>query len=732
MIIVAPAGDIEKFYTAVDAGGDEVYMGLQGFGARKSAKNFTVTEYCASIDYAHERGSRVLLTLNTIMMDNEIPALYLTLKKLYEEGLDAIIVQDLGMFKFIRDNFPKIEIHGSTQMTVSNHVEANYLKELGFKRVVLSRELSFEDIKKIRENTDIELEVFVSGSLCVSYSGKCYMSSFIGSRSGNRGMCAQPCRKNYVSSENEKGYLISPNDQLMGAKEITLLKEIGVDSIKIEGRMKDSNYVYELTNYYRELITGIDRESRIEELFNRGYSKGYFYNDATQIINKNYSSNLGQKVGDFSGKEVLLCEELRFGDGIIFVSKTFEKLGGMYINRLEIKEGRSIEKTPVRQKNEVILMKDAPVGSRYLYRTYSKDTIDSISNEKKIVEKNIEITCEFKGQIGEFPTLTFSYINLYGDLIEESIVGEKLVEEASKKALEPEEILNKISELGETTFALNKEKSKVTLDGSVFIPISIIKNMKRDCAEELIEKILDGYKRKVETEMIFLEEEENSSELDTQKEILLSAIVKTNEQEVKVRELGISKVYYSGVSIVKEGNIGKVENSGNLAYSFLDLVKTPNENLTTHWTLNITNKYAMDILAKNSKIETVMLSPELSFERIKNIGETKLKKGLLIYSKAKIMHIEAGILADKTLLNNDMGDRFVVERNELGNTEIYLTKALDITDRMKEIRELNVDEAVLEFRDENLVEIENIIKGIQEKKDPEKENAGYNYWKGVF
>lgn len=729
MIIVAPAGDIEKLYTAVDAGGDEIYMGLQGFGARKSAKNFTLTEYCASLDYAHERGSRVLLTLNTIMMDNEIPALYLSLKRLYEAGLDAIIVQDLGMFKFIKDNFPEIEIHGSTQMTVSNHVEANYLKDLGFKRVVLGRELSFEDIKKIRQNTDIELEVFVSGSLCVSYSGKCYMSSFIGSRSGNRGMCAQPCRKNYEDNNNEKGYLISPNDQLMGEKEIKLLKEIGVDSIKIEGRMKDSNYVYELTSYYKSLIDGIERESRVEELFNRGYSKGYFYNEEEQLINKKYSSNLGQKVGDFSGKEVLLCEEVRFGDGIIFLSNTYEKLGGMYINRLDIKGEKSSEKSSVTKKNDVILMKDAPTGTRYLYRTYSKNTIDSISNEKKIAEKKIELTCEFKGKIGEFPTLVFRYINMYGKLIEESIVGEKLVEEASKKALDSEEILNKMSELGETTFTLNKENSKVVIDDSIFIPISIIKNMKRDCAEELIDKILDSYKREVENEMIALLEDENS---DESKEILLSAIVKTKEQESKVRELGINKVYYSKQSIVVESNLDKIENNGDLAYSFLDLVKNPSNNLTTHWTLNITNKYAMDILSKDKKIETVILSPELSFEKIKNIGTTKLKKGILIYSKAKVMHIEAGILKDQTLLNNDMGDKFLVSKNEFGNTEIYLTKALDITDRMKEIRELQIDEAVLEFRSESLEEIEYIIKGIQDRKDPEKENAGYNYWKGVF
>ena len=194
MKIVAPAGNMERFYSAISATADEIYLGLKGFGARRNAENFTVEELKQAIDYAHLRGSRIFLTLNTIMTNREIKLLYPTLKDLYNYGLDAIIVQDLGYAEYLHKNFPSIEIHGSTQMTVANYYEINYLKELGFKRIVLPRELSFEEIKEIRKNTDMELEVFVSGSLCISFSGNCYMSSFIGGRSGNRGMCAQPCR----------------------------------------------------------------------------------------------------------------------------------------------------------------------------------------------------------------------------------------------------------------------------------------------------------------------------------------------------------------------------------------------------------------------------------------------------------------------------------------------------------------------------------------------------------
>lgn len=257
MKVIAPAGSIEKFYSAIKAGADEIYMGLKGFGARRNAINLTIDEYKEALDYAHMKDVRVFLTLNTIMTDKEIEGIAINLGKLYSWGLDAVIVQDFGFVNFIQNNYPKLEIHASTQMTIANHKEANCLKKLGFTRVVLARELSFDEIKMIRAKTDIELEVFVAGALCVSYSGNCYMSSFIGGRSGNRGMCAQPCRKKYFIDKNRKSeFLLSPNDQMYTYEQIQKLKSIGIDSIKIEGRMKDERYVYQTVNLYRNYVDG--------------------------------------------------------------------------------------------------------------------------------------------------------------------------------------------------------------------------------------------------------------------------------------------------------------------------------------------------------------------------------------------------------------------------------------------------------------------------------------------
>ena len=232
MNIVAPAGNYEKLEAAIKAGANEVYFGLKGFGARRNNQNLNIKEILDGIDYAHLRGVKTLLTLNTIMKDVEIDSAYYNISRIYEHGIDAVIVQDLGFVKFLKENFPELTIHGSTQMTVANHVEANKLKELGLSRVVLARELSFEEIKSIREKTDIELEIFVSGSLCIAYSGNCYISSFIGGRSGNRGLCAYSCRKKFQDEEGNKAYFLSPNDQLLQTEEINKLKEIGIDAIK--------------------------------------------------------------------------------------------------------------------------------------------------------------------------------------------------------------------------------------------------------------------------------------------------------------------------------------------------------------------------------------------------------------------------------------------------------------------------------------------------------------------
>lgn len=720
MKIVAPAGNMERFYAAVKAGAQEIYMGLKGFGARRNAENFTLEEYKEAIDYAHKRGVKIFLTLNTIMMEKEMEFLYPNLKVLYEHGLDAVIVQDLGYFKYMKENFPNMEYHGSTQMTVGNHYEAEYLRKLGFTRVVLPREMTFEEIKKIRENTSIELEIFVSGALCICYSGNCYMSSFIGSRSGNRGMCAQPCRKKYENSSGEKGYLLSPKDQLLGFEEIKKLKEIGIESIKIEGRMKDPNYVFETVSYYRDLIDGIKAQEKSSELFNRGYSKGYFYGNDNYIMNKDYSYNLGKNLGLLSGKELKLKSRVVLGDGIIYLSKDFEKLGGGYINKIELKNGDMSRKSA--EANEVIVLKDVPRGSKYVFKSYSKEVNDDAQSKMKKEEQRLLISGNFIGHIGEKPVLELVTKNNLGIEVAVKVIGEKEIEKASKKSLTSEELREKISEMGESTFTLGEFSCDI--DEGIFMPLSVLKSLRRDCVEKLEKELVESYRRKTGNRYSLPIVEEKPREIE------LVAIVSNLVQENIVKKYGIEKIYKRGIDIAKEGSLIEHDLNSKLASNLYQLLENNNDKVMVNWNLNITNRYSVEVLAETGKVESVIISPELSFEKIKELGKTSVKKAILGYSRLKGMYIELPLFEkEREILKNEEGDTFTAIKNDVGNTEIYLEKPLNILNDLKKLNDLMIDEVVLEFTTETGAEVEKVLEDMKNRTGFYK---AYNYERGVY
>lgn len=720
MKIVAPAGNMERFYSAIKAGAQEIYMGLKGYGARRNAENFTLEEYKYAIDYAHQRGVKVFLTLNTIMMENEMEFLYQNVKVLYEHGLDAIIVQDLGYFNFLKNNFPNIEYHGSTQMTVANHYEAQYLKKIGFTRVVLPREMSYEEIKSIRENTDIELEIFVSGALCICYSGNCYLSSFVGSRSGNRGMCAQPCRKKYELSSGEKGFFISPKDQLLGYEEIQKLKNIGIESIKLEGRMKDPKYVFETVSYYKDCISNVKREERSSNIFNRGYSLGYFYGADKTLINKNYSSSLGKKLGVLKGKELKLFDSVVLGDGITFLSENYEKIGGGYINKLEIKNrGKEHKKA---MAGDTIILKEIPKDTKYIFKSFAKEIIDEVEHNLKQYEQKLEINGKFYGRIGEKPILTLECINNLNKKITISITGDFLVDKANKKALTSEDIKEKIAELGDTTFTLGEFYCEI--DENIFIPLSALKSLKRDGVKELERKLIESYRKKA-LERYCIEKEEEKT-----RDITLVAITTNDRQRKVLEELGVKKIYERGYDVAREGQLSMHNLDSKLASNLYQILENRNNDILVNWNLNITNRYTIFELEKIGKIESIIISPELSFEKIKNIGKVNIKKAILGYSKLKGMHIELPLFdTDKEILLNEEGDNFIAVKNKLNNTEIYLEKPLNILNDIDRLNELYIDEIVLEFSDETPEEIRKIFDDMKNKKSFYK---AYNYERGVY
>lgn len=301
--LLAPAGNLEILKGVIESGADAVYVGGSMFGARAYANNFTEEELLEAIDFAHLRGVKVYLTVNTLIKNSEFSKLYDYLLVYYKRGLDAVIVQDIGVVKAIHEYFPSMEIHTSTQMTVTGADGVRFLSQFGVTRVVMAREVSLAEMKRIHEETGMELEAFVHGALCYSYSGQCLFSSILGGRSGNRGRCAQPCRLPYTVEGKKDEYILSLKD-MCGIKALDKLHDAGVYSLKIEGRMKQLEYACGVVKYYRSYIDSMKPVSdadydRIKALGNRcGFTDRYYFDhngsDMVTYVKPNFVSNAAE------------------------------------------------------------------------------------------------------------------------------------------------------------------------------------------------------------------------------------------------------------------------------------------------------------------------------------------------------------------------------------------------------------------------------------------------------
>lgn len=301
--LLAPAGNLDIFKGVIESGADAVYVGGSMFGARAYANNFTEEELLEAIDFAHLRGVKVYLTVNTLIKNSEFSKLYDYLLVYYKRGLDAVIVQDIGVVKAIHEYFPSMEIHTSTQMTVTGADGVRFLSQFGVTRVVMAREVSLAEMKRIHEETGMELEAFVHGALCYSYSGQCLFSSILGGRSGNRGRCAQPCRLPYTVEGKKDEYILSLKD-MCGIKALDKLRDAGVYSLKIEGRMKQLEYACGVVKYYRSYIDSMKPVSdadydRIKALGNRcGFTDRYYFDhngsDMVTYVKPNFVSNAAE------------------------------------------------------------------------------------------------------------------------------------------------------------------------------------------------------------------------------------------------------------------------------------------------------------------------------------------------------------------------------------------------------------------------------------------------------
>ena len=484
--ILAPAGTIESFYAAINAGADAIYLGGNMFGARAFAGNFNNEQLIEALRYAHIMDKKIYLTVNTLLRNEELDKLYDYLLPFYEEGLDACIVQDMGVFRAIKEYFPDMDIHASTQMTLTGKLGAKLLCDLGASRIVTSREISLKEIKDIHDNVDVEIETFVHGALCYSYSGECLLSSMIGQRSGNRGRCAQPCRLPYSCGDYRNKYLLSPKD-LCALKDIPELIEAGVYSMKIEGRMKSPIYTSAVVNAYRRyadkyLEFGADNyrvsEKDMKELldiYNRGgFCNTYLYEkNNVKMMTFDRPNHRGLEVGKVKNGKIILDESVSAGD-VLELSDGSE----MVIDK-SFSSGSTVSVLPGHKisNNSIVL------------RTKNKTLSDKIEASfcTEILKKKIDISAVIK--VSEVLKVTVAL-----DDISITVEGDVLSESQNRPAVK-EEIISRLCKLGNTYFYCDEASVNVDMDSNVFVPIKALNEARRQACELLNDKLVSEHKR---------------------------------------------------------------------------------------------------------------------------------------------------------------------------------------------------------------------------------------------
>lgn len=512
--LLSPVGDFECLKAAVQNGANSVYFGADIFSARAFATNFDDETLEKVIEYAKIRGVKTNLTLNTLIKNNELESALNLAKKAYKFGIDAIIVQDLGLAMKLIKTFPDLPVHASTQMTVHNLNGALELQDLGFKRIVLSRELSVNDIDFICKNTDVEIETFIHGALCISYSGQCLFSSMIGGRSGNRGKCAGPCRLPFELLENDKkinsGYLLSTRD-LCGLDYIPKLIESGVKCFKNEGRMKSPEYVATVTRIYRKYIDLaysneeyiIDENDRKEllQVFNRGMSSsGHLSNSGNKdLVYKEKPNNMGLylgKIQKYNEKKGLITiklnEPIKIGDTI---SVDYEQ-GSYTVSELMNCNNKNITETNVGDTVIIGRMKGNIKLGNNVYKMSSKELSDlaksSYSKEYRKVALNCNISIK-EGKPIVVSVSSASNIELYKDLFI-NYVSDLIPLEAKNRPLSEETIISQFSKTASTPFEF--KHFNIDLDNGLFIPkLSLLNDLRRKVLSLVEDYALQKIKR---------------------------------------------------------------------------------------------------------------------------------------------------------------------------------------------------------------------------------------------
>ena len=766
--LLAPVGSFDSLKAAVQNGANAVYLGGKDFSARASANNFDREELKEAVKYAHIRDVRVFVTTNTLIKQNELKDFVEYAKFLYDIDVDAIIMQDIGAAMLIHELLPDFELHASTQMVAHSLEDVQYLESIGFKRVVLARELTVEEIKYICDNANVDIEIFVHGALCVCYSGGCLMSSMIGNRSGNRGRCAQPCRQKYTMIDISTGEEIHNNgDYLLSTKDLNTIEEIdkiidtGVLSLKIEGRMKKPEYVATVIKSYRDAIDEYETTKKVNisdetmedlyTIFNRKFTKGLILGEVgEEVMNSNVPNNQGLYVGkvvDYNKKakrlKIKLEGTLKKGDGI--------NLGGGTIGR--IIKGKDI--TQIGYKGETIELDfiGEAKKNQLVFKTSDTDLIDraqkTYTQDKEFAKSLIDAEISIK--LGSYPELRL--IDKNKNIV--SVQGDKLVEKALKVALSEEKIETQIKKLGNTPYEI--DQLKINLDEGVSMPISLINQMRREAIE-----LLDNARISVKGRMykdndikyspkIYSRNADNKSKIrvkvnniEALKSILNLDIdmiyyedVSTIEQAMTMANANNKKLIYSAPRIVRNREYKRLEKSeeycrDHVQISALGQVKYYKENsesvkFDVDYYLNPFNSETINHYKKEGA-ETVCISQELNLHEIKETTQyTDLEIETVAYGYIPMMLSEycpMGVVArsckkdkrcanckeSKYVLRDFKGEEYRVSQDIFCRSTIYNSSANCLINNLDELSEAGINIFRLDFTHETPELIEKITE----------------------
>ncbi|MCR5308696.1 MAG: U32 family peptidase [Bacilli bacterium] len=697
--LLSPAGNIKAFYSAISNGANAIYLGLDKFSARAYAENFTLDNLKEHVDYAHLRNVKVFVTINTIIYDDELNEAYKTIDRLAEIGVDAIIVQDFAIFNYIVSHYDTIKAHASTQMGVDDVESAKLIKELGGTRIVLARETPLETIKKIKEETGMEVEAFIHGALCVAYSGNCLMSSMIGERSGNRGRCAGCCRKPYTlvnldtKETINKSYLLSMKDLNVS----NYIKNMDfIDSFKIEGRMKDEGYVARVTSLYRNIIDG----KRInffdfDKIFNRTYTKGFINNESNgEVVNYNKPNNNGYLIGEVINQKgnkvwIRLEKSLSKGDQIVIESQSIFKEISIFVSRMF---DANFQVVDVNRKTAIIYCDQwVKIGAK-VYKVLEKEFNDeSMLMAKKENYSPLPIDFNFRAIIGNRLSLDIVY-----ESIKETVDINYIVQQATTSPTTRENVIAQLSKCNDTPYAPNN--INISMDDDAFIPLKFINEIRRQAIEKLNAARLSLHvEKKIDSTIVPKKYKSHEPELAVQ--------VVNEEQYEAAIELGIKHIYFD--NYIPRNNAKYIKTNKEVLVGGLGGISfyKGNSHIVSDYSLNIVNHESVAILSSLG-VDRITLSQEISKDKIDSLINSYVEEynthpnlELIVYGRIKLMHTKYCVLKRLGMCGECKKHNFVLKDdyatypllfNGDCTTTILGDKPLNLLDDINDIKGINV------------------------------------------